>query len=219
METDANTFYGGAPRWLAAIRVHPQVRKGVKIALDAGIAAGSLAAVGLILHQGLPSLRSGSTYLVLAMAVNLGFRFCTQHYRVASLAEAGSIFLGNVVLVAAAMGLCAMHRTRWPSLDPPDVVLGACLLTGPLWFGLRLALRGRPGNGTGTSPPCPKAAGPSAPSSSAPAAPGRSCARNCGNTRGIPGTWWASWTTPWRSRGCGSRGSRCWAPPGCCRSS
>ena len=140
METDANTFYGEVPPpgWLAAIRVHPQVRKGVKIALDAGIAAGSLAAVGLILHQGLPSLRSGSTYLVLAMAVNLGFRFHTQHYRVASLAEAGSIFLGNVVLVAAAMGLCSMHRTRWPSLDPPDVVLGACLLTGPLWFGLRL---------------------------------------------------------------------------------
>ena len=140
METDAKTFYGEVPprEWLAAIRMHPQVRKGVKIALDAGIAAGSLAAVGLILHRGLPDLRSGSTYLVLAMAVNLGFRFHTQHYRVASLAEAGSIFLGNVVLVAAAMGLCFMHRTRWPSLGPPDVVLGACLLTGPLWFGLRL---------------------------------------------------------------------------------
>ncbi len=140
METDAKTFYGemAPPAGLAAIRLHPQVRKGVKLALDAGIAAGSLGAVDLILHRSLPGLYSWSTYLVLAMAVNLGFRLCTQHYRVASQAEAGSIFLGNAVLVTVAMGICSMHRSRWPSLDPPDVVLGACLLTGPLWFGLRL---------------------------------------------------------------------------------
>ncbi|MGA2080391.1 MAG: nucleoside-diphosphate sugar epimerase/dehydratase [Holophaga sp.] len=123
---------------LGAIRGDPLVRRAVKVGLDAALAGLALWTASLLLRRGAPDLACWTSFVVLAMAVNVGFRFHSQHYRMVGMSEAEALLVGNLCLAAAAMVLCFVHRGRWPSLEPPGVVLGGSLLTGPLWFGLRM---------------------------------------------------------------------------------
>jgi FlaA1/EpsC-like NDP-sugar epimerase len=108
------------------------------MALDALLAGAALGATALLLRQGWPSLKGLVTFTVLAMGLNVAFRFPTHHYRALGIMEARALLLGNVALVAGVMLLCAVRGNAWPGGDPVAVVLGASLLTGPLWFGARM---------------------------------------------------------------------------------
>ena len=59
--------------------------------------------------------------------------------------EARSLLVGNQVLAAAAMSVCLLRQGGWLGGEPPEVALGASLLTGPLWLGLRMICAARPG--------------------------------------------------------------------------
>ena len=128
----------GSQRWLAQSARDPRLRRGVKVALDAILAGAALGAASLLLRQGLPGLRSTASFTGLAMGVNGAFRFPTHHYRALGIEEARALLLGNGALVAGSMTVCALGGNAWPGGEPVAVVLGASLLTGPLWFGVRM---------------------------------------------------------------------------------
>jgi len=120
------------------IRRDPLVRRSVKLGLDALAAGLSVFAVAALLRQRAPHPASLAAFLVLAMAVNVGFKFYGQHYRVLGIMEARSLLLGNLVLAGGAMAVCFLHQSGWPGGEEPEAVLGASLLTGLLWVGLRM---------------------------------------------------------------------------------
>jgi len=120
------------------IRRNPLVRRSVKLVLDGLAAAIGISVAALLLRQRAPHLAGLAAFLVLSMAVNTGFKFFAQHYRVLGIEEARSLLLGNLVLVTAVMSVCLLRKTGWPGGEPPEVALGASLLTGPLWLGLRV---------------------------------------------------------------------------------
>jgi FlaA1/EpsC-like NDP-sugar epimerase len=126
------------PRWPFQAAREPKVRRAVKMTLDALLAGAALGATSLLLRQGWPSLKGLLSFTALAMGLNVAFRFPTHHYRALGIEEARALLLGNVALVAGAMLLCAMRGHVWPGGEPVAVVLGASLLTGPLWFGARM---------------------------------------------------------------------------------
>jgi FlaA1/EpsC-like NDP-sugar epimerase len=117
----------------------PNVRMAVKLALDACLAGLAMVVASLLLREQLPHFTSLAGYIALAMAVNVGFKFYTQHYRMVGVEEARRLMIGNIILLAAAM-VSNYLRTRGGgfSLATSQVVLGASLLTGPMWFALRL---------------------------------------------------------------------------------
>ena len=122
----------------STMRRDPLVRRCVKLTLDALAAALAMVIAAGLLRQGAVHLVSLAVFLALAMAVNLSFRFYAHHYRVLGIEEARSLLVGNLVLVAAAMGICLLRQNGWPGGEPPEVALGGSLLTGPLWLGLRM---------------------------------------------------------------------------------
>lgn len=117
----------------------PLVRRSVKLVLDALAAGLAMYAAAFLMHQRAPQVASLAAFLVLAMAVNVGFKFYAQHYRVLGIEEARSLLVGSGVLGATAMSVCLLRKAGWPGGESPDVVLGGSLLTGPLWFGLRMS--------------------------------------------------------------------------------
>ena len=124
--------------WSWSIHRDPWVRRGVKLACDALAAGLAMVLASAILGQGAPPAGGLLLFILLAMASNVCFKFYTQHYRAFGIGEAGSILCGNLVLAVLAMLSCALGRPGWPRLGSAPVVLGASLLTGPLWLSLRL---------------------------------------------------------------------------------
>jgi FlaA1/EpsC-like NDP-sugar epimerase len=123
---------------LSDLRWDPRMRRGVKVALDAGLAALAMVAAACILRQPVPDPKNWLSFLALAMVLNAGFRFTSQHYRAVGIAEAGAFTAVSLCLVVVSMSLGMMERFWWPELDPPETALVAGLLTGPLWLGLRV---------------------------------------------------------------------------------
>jgi len=120
-------------------RRDPLVRRSVKLLLDALAAGLGLCAAAVLLRQRAPHPAGLASFLVLAMAANVGFKCYAQHYRVLGIEEAGSLLLGNLVLAAGVMGVCQLRQAGWPGGESPAVLLAGSLLTGPLWLGLRVS--------------------------------------------------------------------------------
>jgi len=116
----------------------PLVRRCVKLVLDALAAGLSVSVAAGLLRQRAPHPASLAAFLVLAMAVNVGFKFYGQHYRVLGITEARALLLGSLVLAAGAIAVCHLRQTGWPGGVGPEALLGASLLTGLLWAGLRM---------------------------------------------------------------------------------
>ncbi|MDR3669580.1 MAG: nucleoside-diphosphate sugar epimerase/dehydratase [Holophaga sp.] len=110
----------------------------MKRVLDALAACAAMLLASAILGQRLPNRTGLAGFVALAMAVNLGLRFGSQHYRMVGIEEARSLLFGNLILVAGAMLVCALRGRGWPGQEPREVILGACLLTGPMWLALRM---------------------------------------------------------------------------------
>jgi len=119
----------------------PVIRRTVKLGLDLLATCAAMAAACAVLRQGVPRWPGLAWFALLAMAVNAAFRLCAQHYRAVGIKDAWSIMLGNLTVAAGVVLVCILRGTGWPGGERPAVVLGASLLLGPLWFGLRLAVR------------------------------------------------------------------------------
>jgi hypothetical protein len=80
----------------------PAVRRGIKLVLDGLLACLAMSAAGAALGQGLPSLPGLASFAALALAVDIAFRFYSQHYRAVGLRDAWALALGNLVVAAVA---------------------------------------------------------------------------------------------------------------------
>jgi FlaA1/EpsC-like NDP-sugar epimerase len=117
----------------------PATRKVVKVVLDALVAVLAFCTISSLLQEGNVPFNWGmGAFVLMALAVSLAFRLQQQHYRAVSIHDARSIMLGTLVLAGVNM-LILLVRDRWPADVQPEVILGASLLTGLLWVGVRLA--------------------------------------------------------------------------------
>jgi len=119
----------------------PLIRRTVKLLLDLLATCLAMAAACAVLRQGAPRWPGTAWFALLAMAVNAAFRLYAQHYRAVGIRDAWSIMLGNLTVASGVVLVCSLRGTGWPGGERPAVAFGASLLLGPLWFGLRLAVR------------------------------------------------------------------------------
>ena len=125
--------------WVWTVPSHPLTRKAAKLTLDGLLAGLAFTGISVALLQGPPHLLGLSLFILLATAINVGFKGYAQYYRELDIEEARVILLSTLVLVLVGMTICVMRRNDWPGGGSTQVVLGASLATGPLWLGLRLA--------------------------------------------------------------------------------
>jgi len=125
--------------WSQSIRFRtPFPRKFAKIILDTlGSVLAFWMASCLLLQDLMPFNRGMAVFVLLAMLINLGLRFPTQHYRAVSIQDAWFLMLGTVTLVSTSMAICLI-RGYWPGDVKSSVVLVAGLFTGFLWLTIRL---------------------------------------------------------------------------------
>ncbi|WP_306601903.1 nucleoside-diphosphate sugar epimerase/dehydratase [Geothrix sp. 21YS21S-2] len=116
----------------------PHVRKVVKVALDTFVACLGFVVASSVLLQGVNFGRGMVAFVLIAMFINLGLRFHTQHYRAMDIHDARWLVLGTATLAGTNMTLCLV-RGGWTDNVRPDVVLGASLITGILWVVVRMA--------------------------------------------------------------------------------
>jgi FlaA1/EpsC-like NDP-sugar epimerase len=128
-----------AETWARNLLREPLLRRGVKLTLDLLAACLALTAASVALRRVVPSLAALASFAALAMAINIGFKFYTQHYRAVGLREAGALVIGNLAVAAGVMVLFLLRGKGWPGGEPEEVVLAASLFLGPLWLGLRTA--------------------------------------------------------------------------------
>ena len=120
----------------------PAVRRCGKLLLDAVLAALAWCLACGLLRPAPPTARGALLFAGLALAVNTGFGFTSQHYRLAGFSEAWALLRGSLAITAAGLGFCALHGAARFGVEGAESFLPAGLLTGALWFGLRgLAVR------------------------------------------------------------------------------
>jgi len=136
---------GADPGGLWRPEREPLVRRGAKFLLDGGLAALAWGLATVLLGHRRPTGEAAGGFMLFVLAFNAAFRFSRQHYRLVGVQEARGLLLGTFVMAAAAMGLGALlHGGPVPrplrGLGPihRDVLLAASLLTGCLWFALRV---------------------------------------------------------------------------------
>jgi len=114
----------------------PRLRRTVKISADALAAALAFGIASHILLQRGPTLTGMAAYLLAAMALNLAFRFPTQHYRAIDIHDARTLVLGTLALMAAStvLGLLGAYGPLGSAVG-----LEASLITGFIWLAIRLA--------------------------------------------------------------------------------
>ena len=113
----------------------PWVRRGGKLLLDGSLAALAWALASLLLGYGRPGWTAMGAFAAFGLLVNAAFRFTRQHYRLVGLPEAKALLLGSFVMTGAAMAACVLSG---PVRGCRPVLLAATLLTGGLWFALRV---------------------------------------------------------------------------------
>ena len=120
----------------------PTVRRSGKLLLDGALAAAAWALACALLHGAPPTARGTALFTVLALAVNTAFGFTSQHYRLVGFTEAWALLRGSLVITTAALVFCALHGAARFQVEGADICCSAGLLTGAMWFGLRvLAMR------------------------------------------------------------------------------
>jgi hypothetical protein len=90
----------------------PVLRKLVKLGLDALAACVAFQAASNLLLQGFDFGVGLLAFELLAMFINIGFRFHTQHYRALGIHDARSLLWGTTTLAVTAMTLCYV-RGGW----------------------------------------------------------------------------------------------------------
>ena len=116
----------------------PMIRRVVKILLDVVVAVLAFCATSSLLLEGIvPFNRGMALFILMALVINLGFRFNTQHYRAVSIHDARWLLVGALMLAGSSM-IIYVTRGHWPANIRPEVLLGASLLTGFLWITVRL---------------------------------------------------------------------------------
>ncbi len=127
-----------AGAWTWKLDRRPMVRRGGKLLLDGGLAALAWClACGLLRPEPAPA-RGALLFAGLAMAVNAAFGLTGQHYRLVGLSEASALLRGSLTIAVAGLGFCALHGAARFGVAGADIFLPASLLTGGLWFGLRM---------------------------------------------------------------------------------
>ena len=131
---------GRAQGWRLAGQ--PSLRRAGKLLLDGGLAAMAWALTCAVLHHAWPSPRGMAVFTLGALAINAGFGFTGQHYRLVGLTEAWALLRGSLVLSLLAVIFCACGGAVWFGVDGAEVFLSASLLTGALWLGGRMLAMG-----------------------------------------------------------------------------
>ena len=134
------TWVEDPPPGPAKLDDQPWFRRGAKVLLDGGIAAFAWGLTCALLGHGIPSWRGMAFFTSGALVCNAAFRFTTQHYRLVGVAEARGLLLGTFAMAAAASLFCAWQGPTRLRLEGPDVFLASSLLTGILWFALRMLI-------------------------------------------------------------------------------
>jgi FlaA1/EpsC-like NDP-sugar epimerase len=155
----------GSRRWKLDNR--PMVRRGGKLLLDGVLAALAWGLACGLLRPGPPTLRGTALFAGLALAVNLAFGFTSQHYRLVGFTEARALLWGSLTLTVAALLFCALRLDARFGVEGADICLPAGLLTGAMWFGIRVLATevhrrrfrsrpGQPGDTRAGAPPKPE---------------------------------------------------------------
>jgi len=114
-------------------------RKYVKVMLDTLVAVLSFWTASVVLLQNpVPFNRGMAAFVCLAMLINLGLQFPSQHYRAVTILETWLLMLGTGTLVGTSMAICLI-RGYWPADVKSSVILVAGFLTGFLWLTIRMA--------------------------------------------------------------------------------
>ena len=103
--------------------------------MDGGLAALAWALTTWLLGHGPAGWTAMGRFTAFGLLVNTAFRFTRQHYRLVGLPEAKALLSGTFVMAGAAMAASALPG---PAQGYRDVLLAATLLTGCLWFALRV---------------------------------------------------------------------------------
>ncbi|MDR3684990.1 MAG: nucleoside-diphosphate sugar epimerase/dehydratase [Geothrix sp.] len=120
----------------------PWLRQGVKLLLDAGLAAAAWVACQFIFRGTHATSLGALRWTLLALGVNLVFQLTFQHYRLIGFRDAIRIALATItLLLLSALLNLAIHAIQLL----PDLGLAAAsaLTTGGLWLALRAILRAR----------------------------------------------------------------------------
>jgi FlaA1/EpsC-like NDP-sugar epimerase len=133
-----DTWNEGAGSRRFKLPSRPTVRRSGKLLLDGALAAAAWALACALLHGALPTVRGTALFTALALAVNAGFGFTSQHYRLVGFTEAWALLRGSLGLTALALVFCALHGAARFRVEGADICCSAGLLTGSLWFGLRV---------------------------------------------------------------------------------
>lgn len=118
--------------------LNPLFRKVVKVALDLIVTCLAFIIASNVLLQSVHFDRGMAAFVLVAMVINLGFRFYIQHYRALGIQEARSIMIATMALVVTTMTICILQG-EWSTEVRPSVILGASLSTGFLWLTVRMA--------------------------------------------------------------------------------
>jgi FlaA1/EpsC-like NDP-sugar epimerase len=129
------------PEWPLLAWSWPLLRKGIKLTLDALAAWAALSLAALALGQGQPGPRLAIGFVLLALGVILGLRCHHQHYRLIGLNDVRTLLVADLGLALLATLAAPLAWGRpWP--EGAALAMGASLLAGPLWLGLRLLVQG-----------------------------------------------------------------------------
>jgi FlaA1/EpsC-like NDP-sugar epimerase len=113
-------------------------RKCVKVLLDALVATLAFWIASCVLLQNpLPFNRGMAAFVSLAMVINLGLRFPSQHYRAVTIQDTWLLMLGTATLVGSSIAICLIIG-YWPADVKSSVILVAGLMSGFLWLTIRM---------------------------------------------------------------------------------
>ncbi|WP_243325148.1 nucleoside-diphosphate sugar epimerase/dehydratase [Geothrix sp. SG200] len=116
----------------------PAIRQACKLVLDTGVAALSWVVATSLVRQELPTLYGVASWVAFAMAVNLAFRYTSQHFRLLGIEEAESFIFGTIVMVSILLLASVFQDRLGLDLDSRNLLLVAGLITCPMWLALRL---------------------------------------------------------------------------------
>jgi FlaA1/EpsC-like NDP-sugar epimerase len=128
----------GAGSRLWKLDSRPMVRRSGKLLLDALLAAGAWSLACGLLRGAPPTARGTALFVALALVVNAGFGFTSQHYRLVGFAEAWALLSGALVITGAGLGFCALRGPARLGMEGAEIFLPAGLLTGAIWLGIRV---------------------------------------------------------------------------------
>ncbi len=128
----------------------PHVRQGVKLVIDAMLAAAAWIIAGGLMGGDPPLSHGALTWMTFALLLNLIFGFTRIHYRTFGQQDALRILAGTLVLLVGTLGFRPLEpMLRIPTI-PLSITTAASLLTGILWVVVRsgvMAFNERQGEG------------------------------------------------------------------------